>query len=246
MLPGAPSEGAVVVPTLDALTPQAATNPARLAFPTLEEIAALLPDVPEVHRFLEKVEVGPTPQHRPDLGPCLLWTRARTRDGYATFRGGHLTPGGPRQVAGHIWLHHQLHGPVPAGMELDHICHDPRLCKPAKANLCPHRPCVLHTAAKPVAVNRLRVDNVPGRNAVKQTCDGEYSPRTADGTLIGHDWSIPGNMRVRLTNEGRLVRVCVPCHNARQAAWVGRARRLKAAAAERGMQQAGQLELLTG
>ena len=39
--------------------------------------------VPLLSRFLAKVNVnGPTPAHRPELGPCHIWTGARYTNGY--------------------------------------------------------------------------------------------------------------------------------------------------------------------
>lgn len=67
-------------------------------------------------RFWTKVEHGLPPEHRPDLGPCWLWNGALSEAGYANFK-----------VAGrtwraHIWAYVSYVGPVPAGMEIDHVC----------------------------------------------------------------------------------------------------------------------------
>ncbi len=52
---------------------------------------------PIVERFWAKVNRdGPLPPHRPELGPCWLWTAARHPDGYGSFgfngrpRGAHI------------------------------------------------------------------------------------------------------------------------------------------------------------
>lgn len=72
---------------------------------------------------------GPVPEHRPELGPCWLWTGATTRNGY-----GHI---GCR-VHGHLttFLTHRVayvaeHGEVPAGLDLDHLCRNRACCNPA-------------------------------------------------------------------------------------------------------------------
>lgn len=45
-----------------------------------------------------------------------------------------------RFVRMHKLFYEHAHGPVPEGMSLDHICHDPKVC--AGGNSCPHRACV--------------------------------------------------------------------------------------------------------
>jgi hypothetical protein len=63
-------------------------------------------------RFWEKVNKrGPIPAHRPELGPCWVWTAAKSR-GYGRF-----------------WLngrfvkaHRFAFGPIPVGLEPDHLC----------------------------------------------------------------------------------------------------------------------------
>jgi len=56
-------------------------------------------------RFFTKVEVG----------DCWLWVGATDR-GYGKFYPHRKT------VRAHRWLYEQLVGPVPAGMDLDHLC----------------------------------------------------------------------------------------------------------------------------
>lgn len=232
-----------MIPTLDAPAPQAVT---KLSYPTLDELTDLLPrrlpNPKEAHRFLTKLEVGPVPTHRPDLGPCLLWTAACAGGRhYGVFRGGDWMPGGRRLIGSHIWLHMLLHGPVPSGHELDHICHEPTLCTvPVKD--CPHRRCVLHTEVKTIAENRLRANHMAAINAAKTRCAGEFAPRAADGTIIGHDLMDPANVYIAPNGE----RKCRPCQYQRDLRWQRKARRLKAAAKERELREAGYLELVAG
>lgn len=61
---------------------------------------------------------GPTPEHRPDLGPCWEWTGAHNGDGYPSFRVGEQT------VGGHRWAWLTFVGPLAAGHEADHLCHN--------------------------------------------------------------------------------------------------------------------------
>jgi hypothetical protein len=69
-------------------------------------------------RFWPKVNKhGPIPKHRPDLGPCWIWTGNKATRDYGVFRmpDGHLGPA-------HHFSYELLVGPIPAGLELDHLC----------------------------------------------------------------------------------------------------------------------------
>lgn len=69
-----------------------------------------------VNRFMTKV------QRR---GACLIWIGAKTDKGYGRFRdanGGTVQP--------HLFFWRHINGPVPAGLELDHLCKNPACCWP--------------------------------------------------------------------------------------------------------------------
>lgn len=132
-------------------------------YPTLDELAVLLGNDPIGRRFLEKIEIGPV--YVPELGPCVRWKRALDSTGYGTFHGVNLA-GQKQQLPAHVWLYQRMNGvAVPAGHELDHICHDWKLCRPPKPKDCPHRACVIHVEVKTIRENRLRAATVPGENA---------------------------------------------------------------------------------
>lgn len=118
--------------------------------PTYEELVA---------RFTARVRLTPGPLPT----PCLLWTGALNRKGYASF---HVRPFG----TAHVWAYITLVGPVPEGHELDH--------------LCKRRHCVNHTHLEPVthAVNVAR-----GTRAQKTHCDKGH-PLAGDNlkTSKGH------------------------------------------------------------
>lgn len=68
-------------------------------------------------RFWAKVNKdGPAPTHRSDLGSCWLWT-ASTNWGY-----GVLSIDG-RSIRAHRFAYELLVGPIPEGLQLDHLCH---------------------------------------------------------------------------------------------------------------------------
>lgn len=53
---------------------------------------------------------------------CWLWTGSRDRWGYGRFTV--RTPVGPRNRMAHIAMYESVVGPVPEGMQLDHLCHN--------------------------------------------------------------------------------------------------------------------------
>ena len=81
---------------------------------------------PNPQRFWTHVDKdGPIPMHRPDLGPCWIWTGSKVRDGYGEMRVGGAK--GKRHLAHRCsW---QLHfRSIPVDM---FVCHS-----------CDNRPCV--------------------------------------------------------------------------------------------------------
>ena len=65
-------------------------------------------------RFWAKVNKhGPIPEYRPDLGPCWMWTGGGTAKGYGAI--------GKNRLA-HRVAFELLRGPIPDGLELDHLC----------------------------------------------------------------------------------------------------------------------------
>jgi len=59
-------------------------------------------------RFYDKVEYR--------SGNCWLWRGSRTNEGYGTFR-----IDGKMNTA-HRWAYEAEHGPIPSGLQVDHLC----------------------------------------------------------------------------------------------------------------------------
>jgi hypothetical protein len=143
-------------------------------------------------RFWPKVDQhGPDGFHSQtgvDLGPCWLWTAPPNSDGY-----GRLKVDG-QEVKAHVFAYELLIGPVPSGLQPDHLCRV--------------RLCVRPDHLEPVTcrVNLLRGDTHAARNAAKTHC------------LAGHAFSAENTYIYR----GK--RYCRACQRSRGVAYLARKR----------------------
>lgn len=103
-------------------------------------------------RFLEKVD---------KTGECWVWIASLTKAGYGQF---YVRPGEGSQLA-HKWLWEATHGPVPGGLELDHICRN--------------RPCVNPSHLEPVT---RQVNNDRGWGNNRKTHCPQGHPYDAENT----------------------------------------------------------------
>lgn len=138
-------------------------------------------------RFWPKVNKdGPVPECRPDLGPCWPWTAGTARGGYGKFT---IRPG--VGVMAHRFSYTMERGPIPDGLQLDHLCRNP--------------PCVNPDHLEPVTCreNLLRGNTFQARNAAKTHCDA------------GHEFT-PANTRI--TRTGRSCKACAKVNDKRRRA----------------------------
>lgn len=95
------------------------------------------PDSPRTAlvRFWEKVDKrGPIPVHAVHLGRCWIWTAFRTRDfGYGLFIDG------AKHYPAHRYAYLYEIGPIPEGLELDHLCSNPRCVRPSHLEPVTHQ-----------------------------------------------------------------------------------------------------------
>ena len=76
-------------------------------------------------RFWQKVDKNAENTTRPELGPCWNWTAGRAK-AYGIFQ-----PERGKPITAHKWLWENIHGRVPNGLELDHLCRNKSCVNPS-------------------------------------------------------------------------------------------------------------------
>lgn len=109
---------------------------------------------------------------------CWEWIAATSPAGYGKVAWeGHVTEA-------HRVVYTLLAGPIPAGLVIDHLCHDPSVCT-AKGRECRHRRCQNpgHVRVTTRGSNALRSYSPPAINAEKTVCDAGHE-YTDESTVI--------------------------------------------------------------
>lgn len=121
-------------------------------------------------RFEAQVDrSGPISEHRPDLGRCHTWTGRVDRLGYGR------TTHDNKEVGAHQVAYMLAYGPIPEGLEPDHLCRNRRCVNAAHMEAVTHR------------VNTLRGDSPSARCARQTHCvhghpfDDENTRRRSSG-----------------------------------------------------------------
>ena len=143
------------------------------------------------HRYVAKPpEVRFWPKVDQSAGPdaCWPWLANVTWDGYGLFYLGRDVDGRDHNIRPHRFAYQVVVGPIPAGLELDHLCKNTVCVNPA------------HLEPVTGAENKRRGDSFSGLNARKTEC------------LRGHPF-IAAN--VRINANGR--RVCRTCQSRKAA-----------------------------
>ena len=109
---------------------------------------------------------GPVPECRPELGPCWVWEKRLSKNGYA-----YLSVDG-RKTQAHRWAYEHFVGAVPDGLEPDHLCRNTGC-----VNYERHLELVTHQT------NTLRGESPPAQYARRDACSK------------GHDFSAENTFR---------------------------------------------------
>ncbi len=86
---------------------------------------------PEVRFWASVNKDGPLPTRCPELGNCWIWTKRLNPRGYGQF-----ALGAPDKKA--IFAHRYSYGPVPDGLELDHLCKNRACVRPSHLEAVTH------------------------------------------------------------------------------------------------------------
>jgi hypothetical protein len=114
---------------------------------------------------------------------CWLWPGAKV-EGYGRITWSDLN-GKKTWHLTHRVMHESVNGPIPEGMQIDHICHDPDECSPAIAKDCPHRACCNpeHLRAVSTRENLLRGGTVSAARRAVEECPKGHA-FDASNTLV--------------------------------------------------------------
>lgn len=116
-------------------------------------------------------------------GECLVWTGCCTANGYGKLKRN------KKSGTVHRWVYLTFVGPVPAGLQLDHLCRNRRCCRPE------------HLEPVTAKVNNLRGHSVAAKNSRKTHC------------TRGHVFD---ESNTTITKAGtRRCRACMRAHTAR-------------------------------
>lgn len=118
----------------------------------------LQPKMTFEERFWSKVDKGGAiPSFRPALGPCWIWTAATDTKGYGKFFVGKIE--GKTKLRQAYRVAYELEvGPIPEGLDLDHLC---------RVRLCVNP---LHLEPVTHRTNVLRGEGMPARGVLFTRC----------------------------------------------------------------------------
>jgi len=89
----------------------------------------------------------------------------------------------------HRVMYEAAFGQIPSGLTVDHLCHDPELCREVPATACPHRACCnpAHLQAVTARANVLRGGSFAAANAAVKTDCPSGHPYDSHNTYVAPD-----------------------------------------------------------
>ena len=158
--------------------------------------------LPEPERFMLLVDKdGPTPAVFRGRGPCWQWRlKPNKQTGYGYFR-----PGRNKRWLAHRYSYELHVGPIPSGLQIDHLCRNRRCVNPA------------HLEPVTSGENTDRGLSVSTFNKLKKACPA------------GHEYTPENTYRPPSKPNSRRCRACMRIQD-RQPARLARKRQLRKAA----------------
>lgn len=107
---------------------------------------------------------GPVPSNRPELGPCWIWLGAKNNKGYGVMS---VRDGKPHIECAHRVTYISVHGSIPEGLELDHLCRVTCCCNPSHLEAVTHRENQLR-GTSPFAIHAAKTHCIHGHEFTPQ------------------------------------------------------------------------------
>lgn len=132
--------------------------------------------------------------------PCWEWRAYVMPNGYGRFRSGGNSEADSNSGLAHRWSWTLHRGPIPSGLQIDHLCHTADLTCPGGP--CHHRRCVNpdHLEPVPTQVNLLRgPTTLPAIASAKTHC-----PQDHPYDDVNTYWTPEGHRQCRICRALRL------------------------------------------
>jgi hypothetical protein len=165
-------------------------------------MTTLGPRTPVIERMKRLTQEAPAPEGAPVQGPCWLWQGSVTAAGYGQVHVRHEAGGSSHPGFAHRVGYEALLGPVPDGLQLDHLCRVRHCWNPD------------HLEPVTPQINALRGVGHAAKNAAKTQCPA------------GHDLTDPANVYRNPRNPNH--RQCRECRRRNRRAHTLRTQQRKA------------------